>query len=251
MLVLLGSPPDDAGVDVRVRTNVRAYLRAGCGLWLPVGEWRNTVTTLGLTRLAQWWGGSSNTAGNPGVLAPPGYVALGTGTGTPSTADQFMFAETDGTRAALTYTLLLTTTTELVATSYTTTQANGTWTEVGLWDSDVGSATVGTGGVSSGTTTLPLGASAPAVTGGSTPGLYTTAYVSDGTNSEYISIATSAAADASSWTLQANLQYAHAAATPIVVFNGTLWAHASLSPSLVKPNGQSLLLQWSATFAAA
>lgn len=249
MLLLLGSPP--AASDVRVRTNVRAYLRAASGLWVPAGEWRNTVTTLGLTRLAQWWGGSSNTAGNPGVLAPPGYVALGTGTGTPSTADQSLYAEAYGTRAALTYTLLLTTTTGLVATSYTTTQANGTWTEVGLFDSATGSAAVGTGGVSSGTTTLPLAAGAPAVTGGSTPGLYTTAYVNDGANSEYVSIATSAAAGASSWTLQAALQHAHAAATPVVVFGGVLLAHASLSPSLVKPNGQSLLVQWSTTFAAA
>lgn len=250
MLLLLGAPPQ-GDANVRVSSNVHAYLRRDSGLWVPAGSWRNTITTLGLTALAQWWAGYSNTPGNPGVVPGPGYVALGTGNGTPSTADQFLYAEAYGTRAALTYELLLTTTTSLVATSYTTTQANGTWTEVGLWTGATLSAAVGTGGVSSGTTTLPLASGAPAVTGGSTPGLYTTAYIDDGANSEYASIATSAAAGASSWTLQAGLTYAHAANTPIVVFGGTLLAHAALSPSLVKPSGNSLLVQWTATFAAA
>ena len=248
-----------ASAPIRVGGHVRAWARhREGGIWWPHGflcggadEWDNTATTYALSSLAQYWMGTSNTPGNPNAILPPTYVALGTGTQTPSTADQFMFAEAYGTRVAFAFSNLVTTTTGLLAASYQTTQANGTWTEVGLWDAPTGSATVGTGGVLAGATTLPLGASAPAVQGGSTPGQYTTAYINDGANSEYIAISVTASAGAASWTLQAPLQHNHAASVPITVFNGNLWAHASLIPSLVKASGQQLLVQWSAPFSAA
>lgn len=237
---------------VRLRLNVRGFTRRPGGAWQLAGAWRNTATGYALTSLAQWWLGTPNVSGNPSVVLPPGYIAVGTGSGTPSTADQFMFAETYGTRVVVTYNELLTSTTGLLAASWQPSATiTGTWTETGMWDAAPGSAAVGSAGVSQGATTLPVASGAPAVVGGSTAGQYTTIYIADATNPEYASINASAAAGASSWTLQAALKHAHAGGTAVTVFNGNLWAHAALSPSFVVASGSAALIQWSATFAAA
>ena len=239
-----------ASAGITVAGSVRLWIRRPGGAWRLLGQYHNTATTYALTTLAQWWMGVGNISGTPGAILAPGYIALGTGTATPTSADQTMFAEANGTRKALTYNDLTTTTTGLVATNYQTTEAVGTWSEVGLLDAPVGAAAVGAGGVLATATTLPLAAGAPAVIGGSAPGQYTTAYINDGASSEYIGLAATAAAGAASWALRTGLAHSHAAAVPIVVFNGNLWAHAAISPAEVKAAGDTLAAQWLAPFSA-
>jgi hypothetical protein len=234
---------------IRVGGRVRAWLRDG-GTARLLADVANTATNYACFALAQWWLGTPNVEGNPGSILGPLYVALGTGTSSAgaSPSDQYLFQEAYGTRVPVTYTETVGTTTGLIGVLWTTTQAIGTWTEVGLWDQTTQSAAVGAGGASAGSTSLPLAAGAPAVQGGSAPGSYTTAYIADATNPEYVAIAVTAAAGATAWTLQQPLQYAHAAGTPITVFGGNLWAHAVFSPAVQKPSGQQLLIQWSAPF---
>lgn len=236
----------------RAGWNVRAWRRRPGGLWTLAAEVHNTGTDYALTSLAQWWCGSaSNVAGSPASVPGPADTALGTGSGTPTSADTCMYNETYGTRAAITYGGVLSTGASIVTTSYTVGTVIGTFTEVGLWDQGVGAAAVGSSGVSSGAATLPLASGAPAVVGGSVAGQYNTAYINDSDNPEYVALAASANAGAASWTLQSALQHDHAAATPIVVFGGNLWAHAAFTPtSLSVAAGDVLVLQWFGTFTA-
>lgn len=240
---------------IAVPGRVRILRLCADGAWRLHGEHDNIQTNWALYALASWYSGVSNVAGSPGSILPPTYITLGTGStsGGPQQSDIAMYAEAFGTRQALAYTAIYGGSEAQMTTSYQTTQALGTWTEAGFWDAPTGSAAVGTGGATAGTTTLPLGANAPAMQGGSAPGSYNTAYINDGTSAEYVSIANTAAAGASSWTLQAPLQYSHAAAVPIVCFTGHLFAHAALSPSVTKSssNPEVLAVQWAVPFTVA
>ncbi len=228
---------------------VTAWLRSPGGAWVQSGPpVHNIATNWALQTLASWYLGVSNVPGSPNAILAPTYVALGIGSGTASTTDLFGWAEQYGTRTPISYTALYQGTTAQATASYQSTQANGTWSEAMFFDSDVGAASVGAAGVLAGATSLPLASGAPAVTGGSIAGQYETIYLNDATHPEYCSIATTAAAGAPSWTLQAGLKYAHAASTPIIVFGGNLWAHSSIS--VAKAAGQQLSVQWSVPFAA-
>ncbi len=227
---------------------VRLWLRSPGGAWRLHGENDNTQTNWALYAIASWYTGASNVTGSPGAILPPTYIALGTGSasGGPQQSDIAMYAEANGTRVPLAYTAIYGGNEAQLTASYQTTQAIGTWTEAGFWDAPPSSATVGSAGATAGSTTLPLGANAPAMQGGSTPGTYNTAYISDGANSEYIAIASTADSGASSWTLQAALQYSHAAAVAIVCFTGHLFGHAAFSPSVDKTTAdpEVLAVQW-------
>lgn len=236
---------------MRIGGIVRVARRRPSGVW--EASYHNTQTNWALYSLAEWYLGTSNTSGNTGAILPPTYIALGTGSTTtgPQVSDIAMYAETYGTRQAISYTAIYGGNEAQLTTTYATTAAVGSWSEAGFWDSNVGSATVGSAGATQGSTTLPLGANAPAVAGGSTAGQYNTAYINDGANSEYISLAASASSGATSWSLQSALLHAHAAATPIVVFVGNLWAHVAFSPAVTKSSGEQLSVQWAVPFSIA
>lgn len=238
------------GVSGRVRVSVRDP----GGPWRLIAQQHNIATNFALAAYASWVAGTYNTP-NAGAatanIVAPGYVALGNGSGTPSVTDLFPYAEVYGTRIALSFTQVLSVTggIEAVLTAgYQPNAITGTFTEAALLDQPTGSAAVGTGGVSSGASTLPLAAGAPAVTGGTQAGNYETIYIDDGADSEYAAIATSAAAGASSWSLQSPLQYSHAAATPIAAFGPNLWAHSTISFAVA--SGQQASVAWSITFSA-
>jgi len=197
-------------------------------------EGPNTAVMYGLSAYCSWIAGTYNTpiAGGAANIIAPGYISLGTGTATPQLSDVFGFAETYGTRQLITYTSVMATTGGVEADlilNYAVSAITGTFSEAMLLDAPTGSAAVGSGGATGGSTTLALASGAPAVTGGSAPGQYETIYINDGSASEYCAIASSAAAGASSWTLQQPLQHNHAANTPIVVFGGNLFAHSPIT----------------------
>lgn len=236
---------------VRVGGCVTVTLVGPDGKPLRTRRFSNTATQYGLLAYASWIAGTYNTpsAGGATNMVGPGYVALGTGTGTPGVGDLTGFAETNGTRVQLAFTQVFTGNTALLVANWASPGPTGNFTEAMLFDQPVGSAAVGSGGVSAGATTLPLAAGAPAVIGGSQPGQYTTAYINDGASSEYIGLGAAASAGASSWTLRSALQYAHVAATPIVVFTGNLFAHASITAD--NSGGSSgIAVQWDLPFSA-
>lgn len=221
---------------IRITDNVILTLRTPEGLLIWEETFENTLTNYAASAIANVLAGFATTL--------PGYIALGSGNGTPSASDAYLWSEIYGTRNALAYTNTLG-----PQAQYSTTWASGilgeptsiTYTEAGLLDAAVGSAAVKAGGVSSGATTLPLASGAPAV-GGLTNGFYETIYINDGANSEYASIATTANAGASSWTLVSGLQYSHAAGIPITVFGSNLWAHVAINQTVQA--GQVLTCQW-------
>lgn len=188
-------------------------------------------------------------AGVPVVLpsghsSRPLYVALGTGTGTHGPTDLGLFAEVYGTRMAYSYASVYQAYTGQISANYTIAQVTGSFTEAGLFDQPVSQTTV-SAAVSAGATTLPVTAStSPLVYGGTQPGQYTTAYIHDGANSEYVALAQSAAAGASQWTLQAGLQYAHASGTPVIVFTGNLLAAITFQQAITIQAGQAVTVQW-------
>lgn len=230
---------------IRVGGSVTTTILGPDGLPVRTRRFRNTACQYGLAAYASWITGVYNTplAGGATNIVGPGYVALGTGTAVPAVGDLTGFAEVYGTRKPITYTQLFTGDTAMLVSNYLSTDPSGTFTETMLFDADVGSAAIGTGGAPAAATEIPLGAGAPAVLGGSAAGQYTTAYIDDGASSEYIGLAAPAAAGAYSWFLRAPLQYPHAAAVPIVVFTGNLFGHSAISET--KSSTQGMTLQWS------
>jgi hypothetical protein len=214
----------------------------------------NTATDWACYALAAWYlsaqspAGAANGGAGPQYVAPARYIAVGTGVGQPNVADIAMFpGEIPGVRQAFSYTTLVNATTAQVTSAWTPTSPTGTVTDFGLLDAPVGSASVGSGGVSAGATVLPLAAGAPAVAWNSdAPGQYQSVYIDDPTQPEAVSIGAYAAAGAAQWTLQAPLAYAHAAGTPIIVFGGNLFAHAQ--GSITIDAGSQLSVQWSLPF---
>jgi hypothetical protein len=221
---------------IRITDNVILTVRDKDGFLISRQRRSNTLTNYAASAVALALTGSAVTL--------PGDIAVGSGSGTPSASDAYLWAEIYGTRNALAYTNTLG-----PQAQYSTTWASGvlggttqiTYTEAGLLDAPVGSASVKTGGVASGATTLPLAAGAPAV-GGLVNGFYQEIYINDGVNSEYAYIASAASAGASSWTLTSGLQHSHAAGIPIVVFGGNLWAHVAINQVVI--SGQVLTCQW-------
>jgi len=186
-----------------------------------------------------------------GLPSVPLYIALGNGTGTHGPTDLSLFAEVYGTRLRYSYESVYQAYTAQITENYTVSNPTGTFTEAGLFDQPVSQTTL-SAAVSAGATTLPVTAStSPAVYGGTQAGQYTTAYINDSANPEYIAIAVSATAGASSWTLQSGLQYAHASGTPVVVFTGNLLAAVSFQTAQVNQAGQQLTVQWSLKIASA
>lgn len=234
-----------ASGGVRVRGSVSVVLVGPDGTPRAPRRYPNTATQYGLLAYASWITGVYNTPNVGGAtnLPGPAFVALGNGTGTPGTGDLTGFAEVDGTRAPLAYTQVFSGDTAMLVANYPSPGPPGTFTEAMLFDQPAGSAVVGAAGASAGATTLPLAGGVPAVIGGSAPGQYTTAYIADGANSEYVALGAPAGAGASSWSLRAPLQYAHAAGVAIVVFTGNLFAHSAITIDNTSQNG--IAVQWS------
>lgn len=242
--------PPRITAPISIGGGVRLWLRRPGGLWEPVAEADNTATNYALYALAQWYTGVSNVPGNPATVLPPTYIALGTGStsGGPQASDIAMYAEAYGTRQQISYTAIYGGAEAQLTASYTTTEAVGTWVEGGLWDRAPASVLT-SASVAAGATTLPLASGAPAMQGGSNAGSYNTAYIDDGANSEYIAIAVTAYAGATSWALQAGLRYAHASGVTVVAFVGNLWAHSAIA--VTKDDLSQLGVQWAVPFSIA
>lgn len=206
-------------------------------------RYKNTLSNYALAAVAQWLSGTSNVSGGGGVVGP-NYVALGNGVGLPAPTDIAAFAEVNGARVLCSSRSQYLTYYAMLVGFFAATVPQIKYTEAILTDGAVGAATVGTGGVLAAATTLPLGASAPAVTGSATAGQRMTAYINDGASSEYVQIATTAAASATSWTLATGLTYAHAAAIPIVVFTGNIFTHVNLTNADLSAGSETLTVQW-------
>jgi hypothetical protein len=156
-----------------------------------------------------------------------------------------MFAEVFGTRKAFSYTSSMQAYVAQMTSNYGTTDPTGTFTEAGLWDADVSTISLAADSVV-GATSITVPSDAPAVQGSTTPGQYTTIYISDGSNSEYASIALSTSSGATTWQLQAPLQYSHSSGVSITAFTGNLWGHVAFAaPGETKGQGQILVVQWS------
>lgn len=182
-----------------------------------------------------------------GVPSLPLYLALGnySGTATHGPNDQGLFAEVYDTRLQYSYESVYQAYTAQLSRNYTVANPVGTYTEAGVFDSPTTGTTL-TSAVSAGATSLPVDYStSPAVNGSTIAGQYTTIYINDTTNPEYASIATSAVAGASTWTLQNGLAYAHASGTPIVAFTGNLVAATTFQAAQTNAAGQNLTTQWS------
>lgn len=229
---------------------VRAIVTDRSGEVVSDDTFANTATNWSFYACASWYSNqASNSKGAIGGVAPPGYIAVGTGTLalTPSITDTSMFMEQYNTRRAFTFVSVYQGYTAQMTLSYTATDPDGTYTDAGLWDSLPQTVDLASN-IAAGVTTIPLASGAPAVSGGTVAGQYTTAYINDTTNPEYISIATTASAGASSWTIQSPTAYSHLAGVPIVAFTGNLFAHSAIN--VTKGYGQQLTIQWSVPFQA-
>lgn len=211
-------------------------------------RFRNTATDWSFYACASWMAyQAQNNPAASGAVLPPAYIAVGTGTigQTPAVTDTNMFMEQYDTRRAFTFSTVYNGYTAQLSLAYLATDPDGTYTDAGLWDAPTQTVDL-SAAVLAGATTLPLDSGAPAVNGGTIAGQYTTAYINDGSSSEYVSIATTASAGATSWTLQSGLTYAHAIGTPVVAFVGHLFAHSAIN--VTKGYGQQLTIQWSIPF---
>lgn len=215
------------------------------GLLLSDHEHENTATDWARAVLAQLLITPPNSENTSLSQSRPLYIALGTGTQTPSRTDSNMFSEVYGTRKAISYTSAFQAYVAQMTVNYQTTDPNGTFFEAGLWDANVSTTSL-TANAAAGATSISVPSTAPTVQGSTTPGQYTTIYISDGANSEYASIATSTSAGATTWQLQSGLKYAHNSSLSITAFTGNLFAHLKFSGSgETKGTGQALVVQWS------
>lgn len=200
----------------------------------------NTVTNWTRALIASFLAGDTINIGSGASVQPslPAYIALGTGTGTPAVTDQAMFAETYNTRKQYAFRDVLQGYYAQTVVNYSSSDPNGTYTELGLWDQPTQSVTLAAN-VSAGATSIMLS--------GNTPQMYQgqQIYISDGANSEYATLAHGANAGATTWTLKSGLQYAHSSGVTVVAFGGNLLAHVVLSGSGIQiTTGQTVTVQW-------
>lgn len=125
-------PPETLTIKGRVR--LLSYDLAG----RLVGDeaWNNVITTAGKQVILHLLGSDGvNSAGAQ-------YLAVGTGVGTPAAGDTALFAEL----ARLPISQATVSSGQvLLQTYFTSLQANGIWTEAGLWGGGTASATVNSG----------------------------------------------------------------------------------------------------------
>ena len=234
------------GDKLKLQGRVRVWKYDGqSGFLLSDEKYENTATDWARAVLAQLLITPPNSENTLLSQSRPLYIALGTGTQTPSRTDCNMFAESYSTRKAISYTSAFQAYVAQMTVNYQTTDPNGTFFEAGLWDSNVSTTSLAAN-VAAGATSISVPSTAPAVQGSTTPGQYTTIYISDGANSEYASIATSTSAGATTWQLQSGLKYAHNNGVAITAFTGNLFAHVKFSGAgETKGTGQALVVQWS------
>jgi hypothetical protein len=233
--------PED---KMRLRGHVRVW-KSESGLLVSEHDYFNTATDWARAVIANLIITPPNSESTPVQMSRPLFISLGNGTGKPQRTDMNMFAEVYGTRKQVTYTSAFQAYVAQMTTNYLTTDPNGTYTEAGLWDSDVSTTTL-SANAAAGDKTIYVPSTAPAVNGNTIAGRYTTIYINDGANSEYASIQTSTSQGATSWTLQSGLKHAHASGVSITVFTGNLWGHVAFGGvGERKANGQQLTVQWS------
>jgi hypothetical protein len=109
-----------------------------------VYETPNTILNNLYSRGAQWL--ASNTPNGGTAIKPPGFIAVGTGAGTPSVGDATMFFE--NLRNIITSASIQSTYTSRLVAVFTGTQANVTITEIGLFDTAGDNGTASAGGAS-------------------------------------------------------------------------------------------------------
>lgn len=202
-----------------------------------VDETFNTLTNYWRSAVAQW------VTGTPASSLPlPNYIALGngsppTGSNGPAPTDVAGWAEIANTRKPCSSRGQTLNYFAQYIGQYLPTDPVGPYTEAMLFDSAPATTTLSTS-VAQGATSLPLSAGAPAVNAGQFQ-----AYISDGANSEYVTIAQTYAAGATSWALTSGLQYAHNAGVTVIYFNGNLFAHVQLT-NVNKDNTEAMTIQW-------
>lgn len=158
---------------------------------------------------------------------------------TPASSDTVLSAERYATRAQVDTGYTQTALAVLLHT-YQQADPSGAFLEAGLFDAAAPTATLG-GTAAVGATALTLAANAPAVKAGTR--IYFPAA------GEYATVAVDAAAGATSWTLTDQLLIQHLSGATVVVFNGNLWAHVSLT-NVAKAGTELLTVQWEISLTA-
>ncbi len=120
---------------VSIHGRVRAVTTDSRGNTLQDTGWlENQDTNWAADAVAQWLTGVNNTGYNP--VKPPNYMELGTGSGAPAKTDYALFAAVPATNQKCSITSASGNVATLVCQYYGTAANAGTYTEVGLMDSD-------------------------------------------------------------------------------------------------------------------
>ena len=226
---VLGHQPLYVPTRLALRGRVMATVLEGDRVVQRV-EADNTATDWARAMMASMLTGGS-------MVSLPSYIALGNGTGIAQPSSQWMKGEIALTRKPYSYRSVFQVYTAQITVNYQTTDPNGTFTTAGLWDGPSLATTLATA-VSAGATTITVPSGAPQVYQGES------IYINDGSNSEYVTLASTPTG--TTWTLTTGLTYAHAAGVAITVFGGNLWALVYFNGSgVTKGAGQQLVIQWS------
>ncbi len=120
---------------VNIHGRVRAVTHDEQGkVYSDSGWMENQETNWAASAVAQWLAGINNTGYNP--VKFPNYMELGTGTGTPAKTDVSLFAAIPATNQKCSSLSANANVTTFVSQYYGVSANVGTYTEVGLMDSD-------------------------------------------------------------------------------------------------------------------
>lgn len=176
------------------------------------------------------------TGTSPNAISLPSYIALGTGTGTATDLDKFLFKE--GYQARAQYTALTSPQafTGQVSTTFVA-SSNITWTEVGIFDQPAPTTAL-TANAASGATNITV-----------TPVTFTIPsgqpmYLVDDGISEYVYAASSVAPNTALIPLQSGLINSHNSSIPVVIFAGNMFSHLVLTTAFQQIAGEALTVQW-------
>lgn len=127
--------------NISIKGRVKATITDSKGNVLKESEWSDNQETIHSAEVvAAWLCGANNTGYQPTL--PPGYMELGTGSGTPSSSDTTLFTAVSGTNQKCSVVQPVAdsngnlTIAQYVCQYYGTANNSGTFTEVGLMDSN-------------------------------------------------------------------------------------------------------------------
>lgn len=223
---------------ITLKGRVLVTVRDERGRFVSRKVFKNTITNWARSGIASLIIGSPLTINSSSTTQSlPTYIAVGTGSGTPNQTDFQMYNESYQTRKSYSYRDLSFGYYAQIVVNYQTTDPNGTYTEAGLWDQDVGTTTLNAN-ASAGANAITIPSSSSAVNAGQQ------IYLSNGTNAEYATVKNNYAAGSTSWQLENPLQYSYTSGQTVTLFNGNLWAHVVFTSGVTKKAGQTLTIQW-------